>query len=88
MSYFLGGEGYFNVNAMSDLDYVNRMLDYAHGVHSLPESAASGVDQDAEYGAQWHRPSCACELYAYTHGGCPGAAAKRLPRGWKSGDDL
>lgn len=73
---------------ISDLDFINRMLDYAHGVHSIPESSAAADEQEDTFGPQWDRPSCDCKLYAYEHGGCLGPAAKCLPRGWKSGDDV
>ena len=89
--YFLGAKGYFHVNEMPDLDYINRMLDYAHDVHSLPESCAvedEKLNQVPTFGPLWDRPRCDCKLYAYEHGGCSGPAAKRLPRGWKSGDDV
>ena len=94
--YFFGAKGYFNVREMSDLDYINRMLDYTHLVHSLPESAADYLPEDdgtpclqeRAYGPLWDRPSCDCKLYPYLHGGCPGAAAQQLPHGWKSGDDV
>ncbi len=70
------------------MSYIDRMLDYAHGVHSQPDSAAvddENLDQAKTYGSNWNRPVCDCKLYGYEHGGCPGPAAKTLPRGWKSG---
>jgi hypothetical protein len=89
--YFFGAKGFFNVKEMSDLEYINRMLDYVHDVHSLPESCAvedEKLNQAGTYGPQWDRPSCNCKLYSYQHGGCPGPAAQRLPVGWHSGDDV
>jgi len=70
------------------MSYIDRMLDYAHEIHSMPDSAAAPEEQEATFGPQWNRPACDCKLYGYEHGGCPGPAAKRLPRGWKSGDDV
>ena len=73
---------------ISDLAYLNRMCDCAAGVHSLPESASGEDAQVDVFGPLWDRPACDCKLYAYPHGGCLGATAQRLPRGWKSGDDV
>lgn len=75
---------------------LNRALDYARGIHSAPDSAAwarmeddpSVYQQERKYGPNWARPVCDCKLYDYPHPGCPGPAAKLLPTGWKSGDDL
>ena len=75
-------------DTISDLAYLNRMVDCASEVHSLPESAADDDAQVDVFGPLWDRPVCDCKLYPYQHGGCPGAASQRLPRGWKSGDDL
>ena len=78
-------------SSLGTIAYVNRMLDYAHDIHSLPESAAvedEDLDQAKTFGQNWNRPVCDCDLYNYAHAGCPGPAAKRLPRGWKSGDDV
>jgi hypothetical protein len=61
-------------DTISDADYLDRMLDYAQGIHSLPESAAvedERLDQEQTYGANWNRPVCNCKRYNYAHGGCP-----------------
>ena len=66
---------------------LNRMLDYARAIHSLPGCPARVKDQDDMYGPDWNRPLCDCKVYVYEHAGCPGPAAQHLPHGWKSGDD-
>jgi len=73
----------------SDAVFLDRMLDYSNGVHSLPESCAvedEDMDQAGVYGPQWDRAVCGCGLYPYDHAGCPGPAAQHLPVGWQSGD--
>jgi len=80
----------FVANALNEIAFLDRIIDYANAIHSLPESAAvedDSFDQAGTFGAQWNQPSCKCGLYPYQHGGCPGPAAKNLPQGWKSGDD-
>jgi hypothetical protein len=70
------------------LAYCDRMLDYAHLVHSLPESAADPKQQEPAYGAAWNATNCECGLYPYEHDGCAGPMAKQLSRDWQSGDDV
>jgi hypothetical protein len=88
-----------HTQALDELEYLDRMLDYARAIHSLPESVAvegdgqpgkhtrRGMDQAGVYGPHWNREVCDCKLYDYPHAGTPGPAANCLPRGWKSGDE-
>ena len=71
-----------------DLLFLNRMVDYAAGVRSLPESCAKAAHQLGTFGFKWNQIECDCKLYAYPHGGCPGPRAADLPAGWRSGDNL
>lgn len=70
------------------MSYVDRMLDYAREIHSIPESAAAPDEQEATFGPLWDRPVCDCKLYPQPHAGCPGQRSAGLPRVWKSGDDV
>ncbi len=77
-----------HTQALGELGYLNRMLDYCHLVHSLPESAADPELQEPAYGPAWNATNCKCGLYPYEHDGCVGPMAKQLQRGWQSGDDV